>query len=182
MHKSWILISVVTWTLLISGACSDAAAPRDIDEILIGKPTATNVQVHSVTIQATSTIDVACAVAYGLTSDYGQITTDDDMASGGHSDHHPVLRGLTADTVYHYQIGGMGPDGTMYQSSDLTFKTLPENTTIRKEIGKNLALLGEGARIVGTSSNYGGGNTGAVKIEVYDSPSQGPSNRDDGDM
>ena len=157
MHKNWISVLIISLILLVTGACSNPAAPKNINEVLISGPIVVDVQAHSVNIQAVSNIDVVCAVAYGPTSDYGQIATDDDMSGGGHSNHHPVLKGLRADTQYHYQLGGMGPDGTVYQSTDLTFKTLPENTGA-KEIDNNLALLSKGARIVGVSSNYGGGD------------------------
>lgn len=183
MYKSWIVV-IITWMLLVSGACSNTAVPRDINEILISEPIAIDVLAHSATIQATTNIDVVCAVVYGLTSDYGQITTDDDMAGGGHSDHHPAIRGLSADTVYHYQLGGMGPDGTMYRSSDLTFKTLPENTTTQKEIGNNLAFFGEGTRIVGVSSNYGDGDndsTWGANHAIDGDPSTQWSTNGDGD-
>ncbi|MCH7606902.1 MAG: discoidin domain-containing protein, partial [Chloroflexi bacterium] len=57
----------------------------------------------------------------------------------------------------------IGPDGTVYRSEDLTFRTLPLDLSVkRKPYGENLALLSESTRIVGTSSNFGGAdNAGA---------------------
>jgi hypothetical protein len=93
-------------------------------------------------------------VVYGTTRDYGLIATDSDMAGGGHSEHHPLLAGLTPDTLYYARLQGVGPDGTLYRSDEYTFRTLPETAN---SDGQNFALQENGARIVGVSSNYNGG-------------------------
>ena len=46
------------------------------------------------TLFVTTTIDVVCAVAYGPTEDLGFLSTDDDMAGGGHSAQAEALRDL----------------------------------------------------------------------------------------
>ena len=100
-------------------------------------------------------IPVACAVVYGTTSAYGQIAVDSDMAGGGHTDHHPLLTGLKPDTVYYARLQGVGPDGTLYRSEEYTFRTPAADAQV--EGSSNLASTANGARVVGVSSNYGGG-------------------------
>jgi hypothetical protein len=52
----------------------------------------------------------------------------------------------------------MGPDGTVYRSSDLTFRTSPEDESGLDLLdGGDVALSGQDAIVVGVSSNYGGG-------------------------
>ena len=48
-----------------------------------------------------SSIPLACSVVYGKTTAYGQISVDQDMAGGAHTDHHPLLSGLEPDSEYH---------------------------------------------------------------------------------
>jgi hypothetical protein len=99
-----------------------------------------------------SSIPLVCSVVYGKTTAYGLIATDPDMGGGATTDHHPLLLGLKPDTEYHYRVQGTAPDGTLYISHDMAFRTLPAEETA--EI--NLALLEGGARIVAVSSNFGG--------------------------
>jgi hypothetical protein len=141
---------------IIVGACG-AGSVTDISGILDNGPTAVDISATYATISARTSIDVVCSVAYGTTDDYGNLATDTDMAGGGHSDHRPRLAGLEPDTLYHYQLAGMDAYGKVYRSKDLTFRTAPEGPdTAGKPPGHNLALLSEGARLVDTSSNFGG--------------------------
>lgn len=127
--------------------------PVDVTAVLRSGPTLSNISAHSATLSVGTTINLICAIAYGPTTNYGQIATDMDMAAGGHSDHHPLLRGLQPDTEYHYRLGGMGPDGTIYRSADFTFRTPPESEgLLQKPIGGKLP-----ASIRAVSSNFGGG-------------------------
>ena len=80
-------------------------------------------------LQVTTSIEAACAVAYGPTVALGSIATDTDMAGGGHTDHAPVMQGLTADTGYFYRISAIGPDGRLYQSELLQFTYEPNGAT-----------------------------------------------------
>ena len=141
---------------LIVSACGTGSV-TDISAILDSGPTAVDISATSATISAHTSIDVVCSVAYGTTNEYGNLATDTDMAGGGHSDHGPRLVGLEPDTLYHYQLAGMDADGTVYRSEDLTFRTVQADPdAVGKSAGRNLALVSEGARLVGTSSNFGG--------------------------
>ncbi len=148
-------LSIVLLGLVLS-ACGTSGV-TDISAILVSGPTAVDIAARSATISALTSIDVVCSVAYGTTEEYGNLATDDDMAGGGHSNHGPRLTGLEPDTTYHYQLGGMDANGTVYRSEDMTFRTAPaEAITPSEPAERNLALLSEGARLVGTSSNFGG--------------------------
>ncbi len=146
--------------LLALAACGNDSTPagnvRDIDEILVSGPTVVDVTARSARVVAETSLDVVCAVAYGPTTAYGGLVTDDDMAGGGHSDHGPRLFGLEPDTEYHYRLGGIGPDGTVYQSRDFTFRTLPAEEGSGVSRGDNVALTSMGASVAGASSNFGG--------------------------
>jgi hypothetical protein len=126
---------------------------RPAEDILASEPEFIDVGPTSAALVVETTIPVACSVVYGTTPDYGQIATDSDMAGGAHADHHPLLTGLRPDTLYYARLQGVGPDGTLYRSEEYTFRTAA--TTASGE--PNLASLTEGARLVGVSSNFGGG-------------------------
>ena len=156
-----LLLPVVLLGLVLA-ACG-ASGVTDISAILDSDPTAVDITASSATISAHTSIDVVCSVAYGTTEEYGSLATDTDMAGGGHSDHGPRLIGLKPDTLYHYQLGGMDAGGTVYRSSDLTFRTPPADPNARSQPAeRNLALLSEGARLVDTSSNFGGATHSAT--------------------
>jgi len=126
---------------------------RSIEEITVGAPP----QIVDITdadavLIFESRIPLACSVVYGKGTDYGQISVDQDMDGGAHSDHHPLLLGLEPDTEVHYRVQGTAADGTLYVGQDRTFRTLPAEE--KSEV--NLASLETGARVVAVSSNFGG--------------------------
>lgn len=166
------------------GACG-ASGVTDISAILDSGPTPTDISARSATISALTSIDVVCSVAYGTTEEYGRLATDDDMAGGGHSNHGPRLTGLEPDTLYHYQLGGMDANGTVYRSEDMTFRTAPADpSALDKPAERNLALLSEGARVVDTSSNFGGAEHSATwggESAVDGDPTTAWSSDGDGD-
>jgi len=99
-----------------------------------------------------SSIPLACSVVYGKTTAYGQVSVDQDMNGGAHTDHHPLLLGLEPDTEYHYLVQGAAADGALYVGEDGIFRTLPAEEATEV----NLASLEAGARVVAVSSNFGG--------------------------
>jgi hypothetical protein len=152
------LILFMTIAVLLS-ACSGTQSQElhSIDEISAsGPPLVTDITSVDAVLVFESNIPLACSVVYGETAEYGLIATDQDMAGGAHSDHHPLLTGLDPDTEYHFRVQGTAADGTLYMSEDFTFRTPPANET--GEL--NLASLEEGARIVAVSSNFGGAADG----------------------
>ena len=164
-------------------ACGGEPDIPDIDEIVVSGPELSDLKSDSAVLVAVTDRKVVCAVAYGLTDEYGAVSADRDMAPDGHTDHDHFLVGLQPDTVYHYRWSLFGPDGRAFQSEDFTFRT-PAADTSRSQAGTNLALLTEGARIVGTSSVFGGGDNGSTwggDRAVDGDPSTAWSSDGDGD-
>jgi hypothetical protein len=161
-------ISVLfAWAGLLLIACQPSVAPtptvqvgtgrayeiRSIEEISAGgSPQVVDITAADAVLIFESSIPVACSVVYGKTTAYGQISVDQDMTAGAHTDHHPILLGLEPDTEYHYRVQGTAADGTLYVSEDMTFRTQP----VEEKAEVNLASLAAGARVVAVSSNFGG--------------------------
>ncbi len=138
-----------------------ACGESSFDRLVVEGPTVVNLTARSATIVATTAEDVACAVVFGTTTEFGRIATDLDMAGGGHRDHSPLLTGLQPDTQYHYRLSGVGPDGERITSENLTFRTLAEDPSAQQRpAGDNLALQANGARIASVSSVFGGDASG----------------------
>ena len=155
----------------------------DIDEILVSGPELADLKADSAVLVAVTDRKVVCAVAYGLTDEYGAVSADLDMAPQGHTDHDHLLVGLRPDTVYHYRWSLFAPDGRAFLSDDLTFRTPPAEISGSRAVD-NLALLTKGARVVGTSSVFGGGDSGSSwggDRAVDGDPSMAWSSDGDGD-
>ena len=148
-----ILLLVLGIAASVMAACGTA----NFDGMLVEEPSVVEISSNSATIAATTADDTVCAIAFGPTTDYGRVATDLDMSSEGHQMHRPVLTGLQPDTLYHFKFGGIGPDGTVFESNDRTFRTLPEDPSamVRSQM-TNLALISNGARVVAASSVFGG--------------------------
>ena len=99
---------------------------RDFDELLVKAWTGT-ARSHSAVVAVETRSGVICTWAYGLTSDYGMVTTHTDEAMATpHTIHEVEFTDLEPNTLYHYRVIGVAPDGTIYRSSDATFRTVPE--------------------------------------------------------
>ena len=170
---------------IVSSACSSTST-GDIEAILDSGPRVIDITATSARIAAKTKIDLVCGVAFGTTEEYGRLATDDDMAGTGHADHAPLLTGLQPDTEYHFTFGGLGPDGTVYNYTDLTFRTKAQSPSATLgPSGVNLALLSEGASVADTSSNFGGADQsepwGGSKAIDGDPGTQWSSNGDGND-
>ncbi len=99
-----------------------------INAIVDFPPTVVDLTAKEASVQMISTVPTMCVIAHGHTSAYGQISTDESMTPGGHTDHLHVLRDLEPNSVHHYKWGLVGPDGAVYASEDLTFRTPPANS------------------------------------------------------
>jgi len=128
----------------------------DLTDILEFEIQVVDITSTSATVTAQTSIDVACAVAFGTTTEYGRLAVDSDMGGTGHGDHLPLLTGLEPDTEYHLTFGGIGPDGTVNGYKDLTFRTKAADAEpASRPQNKNLALAENGGRVTRVSSNYG---------------------------
>jgi hypothetical protein len=166
MFRRWLVL--IPALALALAACQPAASSSNgdaviqpISGILASGPDFVDIGPTSVTLKATTTIDLACSVVYGPTHAYGMLATDTDMAGGGHSDHHPLLTGLQPDTTYYARLQGTGADGTLYRSDEYTFHTAPA-AAVDPNAAPNLALAANGAQVTGVSSNFGGGANDAT--------------------
>ena len=153
-------LALIAWLLLLITDSSESGAPsardssevRDIAEILVGDvefdfdPAGNSAVVHLQT-----SLDVACAIAYGRTARLGSLATDTDMAGGAHSDHSPALLGLTPGTEYMYRLQGVGPSGELYQGDLMTFTFPVVDASGPASPGTNIAL---GATVLEVSSRF----------------------------
>ena len=78
---------------------------------------------RSAILEVDSSVDLACAVVYGVDGSFGQLAVDQDMDGGAHTNHHPVMGGLEPDTEYSYRVQGSDANGLFYQSQTMTFRT-----------------------------------------------------------
>ena len=142
----------IIWLAILAAAltaCSDASGVADFSEIAVSEPTFTfDPSATTARLEVETTIPTVCAVAYGEGESLGSLATDLDMAGGGHQDHGPLLTGLQPDTTYFYQLQGVGPDGTLYQSEVSTFTTA---AATESGAGDNVALA---ATVVDVSSEF----------------------------
>lgn len=145
--------AVLAQAVNTAGAAEFAMSVRSIDEVADGPmPQIVVAGPTEAVLEFQSSIPLACSVVFGETPDFGFIATDSDMAGGAHTDHHPVLAGLKADTEYFYRVQGAGADGTLFVGEVQTFRTPPES----ENVAINLASLAAGARVGAVSSNFGG--------------------------
>ena len=174
---------VVLAALLAScGGASERPSPaiRSIEEILAGPVEIVDLATDSAVVRADTTIDVVCSVVFGKDERYGSQSTDPDMGGLPHGQHRAPLRGLEPDTVYHYRLQGSGPDGTIYASDDLTFRTATADDE-GTDYGNNVASLGAGARVVEASSAFGSGSAWAAGNAIDGDPGTEWSSAGDGD-
>ena len=109
-----------------AGILEDLGELLSIKRLMALPPTIVELNPNNATLQMITNVPTTCSIAYGSDLDYGHISTDRFIMAGGHTNHNHVLEGLEPDTVYHYKWGLLGPDGTLYGSEDITFKTPPE--------------------------------------------------------
>lgn len=175
-----VLAAGTAFTLLSCGDDSADQPVSPIEEILDGDILIEDIGSDSANVRVVTTIPVVCAVVFGSNESYGRISTDPDMGGAAHTDHLAPLRGLDPDTLYHYRLQGTGPDGTLYASDDLTFRTAagdPAQTTR----GPNLASAAEGASVREASSVFGGSAAWQAENAIDGDPSTEWSSNGDGD-
>ena len=98
-------------TEVTGGIVTDIGVLLSINELIEFKPTVVELKPTSAAVQMITKEPVLCSITYGRTADYGQLSTDDNMAPSGHTDHYHTLRDLQPDTVHHYKWALFGPHG-----------------------------------------------------------------------
>ncbi|TKJ29969.1 MAG: hypothetical protein CEE40_06690 [Chloroflexi bacterium B3_Chlor] len=112
----------------------------------------------SAVIQFTSGVPIVCNVAFGTGTNYGSLATMPMMA-GAIRDHAVTLGGLAPNTTYRYRLTLTDEQARVYQSQDFTFTTSAvEQPPADRPEGENVASLAAGGRVIGVSSNFGGGD------------------------
>jgi hypothetical protein len=152
------LVCVVLLSGFLNGcgfSDSDRLVAKPLSDVLASPVRMTDLTPNSAIVRVETRVDVVCSVIFGKDQRYGSQSTDPDMGGRGHKDHAAPLRALEPDTVYHYRLQGTGPDGTVYVSDDLTFRTPPGEQSSAGR-GVNLASSSAGAKVVDSSSQFGG--------------------------
>lgn len=150
------LISVFAVLVVAVGVLSTRASPiQSLDRLpggIADGPSIESITATSAVIALKTAAPAFCQVNYGPSPQYGQMRRM--TMSGPMTDHRILLPGLQPDTLYHVRLTAVDVGARVYQSGDLTFKTLPAAAGRPK--GQNLASLSAGAKVIGVSSNYGG--------------------------
>jgi hypothetical protein len=129
----------------------------------------------SATLKVSTKSKVACKVVFGRDESVADgSATDNDMASGPHTTHKAVMKGLTPDTTYYYRVEGTDTDGKKYASTIATFKTAAAGSL--KTPGKNVAPA---ATVKAVSSQFSDLYKGANAIDG--DPATEWSSKGDGD-
>jgi hypothetical protein len=156
----WIILFVVLTLTACGGQTPAGAAILPLEELPGGLegPNVLDDTGTSVVIQFTSGVPTVCNVAYGTDTNYGSLATM-PMMGGAVREHAVTLTGLTPNTTYHYRITLTDEQARVHQSQDFTFTTgaAPSEGEVDQPKGENVASLAAGARVVGVSSNWGGG-------------------------
>lgn len=171
MRAMRLAVLTVLITASACGGSSQAAEP--FSAIVDGVPLITpDPSGTFAVVSVSTTVDAVCAVAYGETTELGRLATDLDMAGGGHVDHSARLTGLTPDSLYYYRLQGVGPDGTLFQSDLMEFRTPPAQATDRN----NVAPTG---LVVDVSSEFS--TAFAARLAIDGDPGTEWSSQGDGD-
>lgn len=128
-----------------TGACPDTTAPT-ISSVSSGTPTTSGT-----TVTWTTDEDATSTISYGLTTSYGTVAT-----SSGATSHSATLTGLTANTLYHYQITALDATLNTATTSDATFTTAAEASSDPAP---------------SSSSNAGPTSGGGGAVSFYQAPS-----------
>ncbi len=117
-------------------------------------------------LRVDTSLDVACAVAFGPTAELGSLATDTDMAGGGHAVHQPLMRGLTDGVTYFYRVQAIGDDGGLYQSGVMQFTYAAADAAdvaaAVRPPAPNVASMG---RVTASSSDYSDAYSGSNAID-----------------
>jgi len=150
-----IIVAIVVVGVAIAAVRANPVQPLDrLPGGISSGPGIEEITATSAVIALKTGSPAFCQVNYGPTAQYGEMRRM--TMSGPMTDHHILLPGLTPDTLYHFRLTAVDTAAHIYQSRDLTFQT--HRATAGKPVGQNVASLAMGAKVIGVSSNYGGGS------------------------
>ena len=173
MCRSSGVLAVVALLALGLMATTNATAVRPFEEIAASEVVITpDPSGRAAVLEVETSIDVACSVVYGRDDSFGLIAVDNDMDGGAHADHQPIMGGLEPDTEYVYRLQGTAPDGSIYVSEIMSFRT-------PAAVAGGPANLALGATVSGVSSEW---SDAFVAGNAFDGdPTTEWSTRGDGD-
>ena len=132
---------------------------------VISSMTASVVASNTATIYWRTNLQSDSQVEYGLTTQYGSLTTLDARLVTSHT---VGLTGLTPDTTYHYRVKSKTAAGGLATSGDAAFRTLPGDVSTKPTVTiaatDNTAT--EAGRTTGTFTISRSGSTSA-SLTVY---------------
>src|SRR6202035_476735 len=105
----------------------------------------------------------SCEFEYGTTDSYGSSAPCDSLPGSGAE---PVgvaaaLKGLSADTTYHFRVLATNAGGTS-EGSDRTFKTLPDAPTV---VTGAASAVAQTTAVLNATVNPNGGSVSSCKLE-----------------
>ncbi len=154
MRYAWVMVVfavLVVGVVVLSSRSSPIQALDRLPGGIADGPSIEAITATSAVISLKTSAPAFCQVNYGPSPQYGQMRRM--TMSGPMTDHRILLPGLQPATTYHVRLTAVDVQARVYQSGNLTFKTLP--ATSGGPAGRNVASLSAGARVVGVSSNYG---------------------------
>lgn len=104
----------------IEGGAPDTTAPT-ISDLTISEVSDTSVKITWTTDESADSV-----VEYGTTASYGSTKSDSTQTTS----HLITLDSLSADTTYHYRVKSTDGSGNTAQTSDNTFVTAKQGTTV----------------------------------------------------
>lgn len=153
----------------MGGPSDDATAPSPAGVLPFSTIQANDITIEpdgsGAVLRVNTTIDVACAVAFGPTEALGSLATDTDMAGGGHTVHQPLMRGLTDGATYFYRVQAIGPDGALYQSDAMQFTQTGGGGGDGEAIAPPAPNVAPLARVTDVSSEYSEAYAGSNAID-----------------
>jgi hypothetical protein len=149
-------IAQAATTTAASAAAPTSAAKlvvQPVEPFIVGPLAVSDITSSTATLKISTTVDLACVVVFGAANSCGRLALDSDMGASAHREHRVLMRGLEPDTVYRYRLQGSAPDGTLYASNTMTFRTAALSGR-PDALGVNVATVARGARVTRVSSEF----------------------------
>jgi hypothetical protein len=153
MGSAGIAQAATTAASAVAPTRAAALVAQPVEPFIVGPLAVSDVTSSSATLKISTTVDLACVVVFGTANSFGRLALDSDMGASAHRDHRVLMRGLEPDTVYRYRLQGSGPDGTLYASNTMTFRTAMLSGQ-PDALGVNVATAAQGARVTRASSEF----------------------------
>jgi len=131
------LVTLLVWIAVLTIAAfgtAQEALPLSVEPVepFLATPLVpSEIGPNAAVFEVTTTIDLACAIVFGLEGAFGRLAVDQQMGTEAHRSHRVVLSGLDPDRVYQFRFQGSAPDGRLFASRTATFRTAAIETDAR---------------------------------------------------